>query len=472
MKSAFFIIYLASAFSITLSQFLSPARANIEPLLIKCDLRHWDLTVSWRFPFSAYLDGFYLEAQFAEDKLLKQMNPHLQLSLNTDNDESTTTFFLKSFHLQQANYAFIRACSIDERQIEVKRNCTKSIRYPISKDAMEKSYSKYRLLRTTTHPEEAIFTIYSTDRKREIDATIICIGKGLYSTKLGKHEFEALEWRTVIGSEDRLSLSGLRPDTEYSCEILGRESKSSQIVDIILNDVEFKTGKIDVPSPPAPKLNTHVVSLSTISETLAIFMQPIEIQAEISKYILIAYPVEPVDLPDGSMANPNVEEVTSESLNSQIEAISSIIAIPFIIRTFMPTELPMMHSLVNTKTAAFKEGNCYYFVLAAESSKQTDAIGWNSTVDCVLLGRTNLTKSQKFLRYGGFFAASSVICFLCLFTAICIKSIATIKKKLGVSGKTNYTKMRTVIPPDTPPRGEPIYEYISPNSPPGIDDDD
>ena len=468
MKTTFFIFYIISAINLIESQFLSPFPASIEPVLINCDLRNLDLTVSWEFPFQVYHDGFYLEAKFARDKFSRKQDPNLQLSFNTDNDEFKKIFFLRSMHLQKCNYAFVRACSVYERQNEVQRNCTKSIRYPISKEAIRDSHSGYRLLRTTTNPKDVSLTIYSSQGNREIDATIICIGEGKYNGKLGKREMEGLEWRTVIGSEERLSLSGLRPNTVYKCEILGRESESIQIVDIILTDIEFKTGKIDVPSPPEPRLNTHVTSLTSLRDKLSIFLQPAEMQEEIGKYILIAYPVDPIDKVDGT--NPSVTEVTSESLNSQIDAISSKEAIPFIVRTFLSPELPLMHSFAGTNTAGFKLNNCYYFVLVSVSRKQVDALGWNSTVECILLGGQSRTKIQKFLRYGAFAGASSVVCFCCLFTVVCLKSIATIKKKIGtIGGKKKYTKVRSIIPPNTPSRGDPVYDYIPPPPP---DEDD
>ena len=471
MKITFFIIYIVSAINLITSQFLSPFPASIEPVLISCDLRNLDLTVSWQFPFQVHHDGFYLEAKFAEDKLSRKLNPHLQLSFNTDNDELSKIFYLRNMHLQKSHFVFIRVCSINELKTEVQRNCTKSIRYPISKEAIRDSISGYRLLRTTTHPEDVSLTIYSSQGNKEIDATIVCIGEGKYNGKLGKREIEGLEWRTVVGSEDRLSLSGLRPNTGYNCEILGRESESLQIADVILTDIGFKTEKIDVPIPPTPKLNMYVTSLSSLRDKLFIFLQPAEKQEEIAKYILIAFPVEPTDKIDANIPNP-ITEVTSENLNSQMEAITSKEAIPFIVRTFLPPELPIMHSFAGTNTAGFKLNNCYYFILVAVSRKQIDALGWNSTVECIMLGGKSRTKFQKFLRYGAFAGASSVVCFLCLFTVVCLKSIAIIKKKIGtVGGKKKYSKVRTVIPPNTPSRGDPVYEYIPP-PPPDDDDDD
>ena len=470
MKSTFLIFYIVSAIILVTSQFLSSSPASIEPVLIHCDLRNLDLTVSWTFPFSVYHDGFYLEAKFAEDKLSRKLNPHLQLSFNTDSDEFSKVFFLRSVHIQKSHFAFVRVCSIDERQTEVKRNCTKSIRHPISKKAIRETLTNYRLLRTTTHPEDVSLTIYSSQDIKEIDATIICIGEGNYNGKLGKREIEGLEWRTVVGSEDMLSLSGLRPNTEYNCEILGRESESIQIVDVILTDIEFKTGIIDVPAPPMPRLNTEVTSLSALRDKLSIYLQPAEQQEEIAKYILIAYPVELINEDDSNIII-GVPEVTSDDLNSQMEAISSKESIPFILRTFLPAELPLMHSFAGTNTVGFKTNNCYYFVLIAVSRREANAFGWNSTVECIMLGGNSRTKLQKFLRYGAFAGASSVVCFLCLFTVVCLKSIMTIRKKIGAIGsKKKYTKVRTAIPPNTPSRDDTIYDYIPPQPP--EDDDD
>ena len=467
MRIALLIFLLASALSVTSGQFLSPQSANIEPLLIDGNLRNLDLEVTWSFPFEVYNDGFYLEAKFAEDRLLESVIPSLQLSLNTDNDVYRKVFYLQSMHLKKSNFAFVRVCSVNDISEEVERNCTKSIRFPISKDAAEETDRNYRLLRTTPHAEDVTLTLYSSMEHNEVDVTIFCVGEGLYSAKLGKRAPEALEWRTVIGSEEKVSLSGLRPDTEYSCEIIGRESESTQIADVILNEIEFKTEKINVPSPPVPKLSTFVTSRYSINEKLSIFLQPAKMQSDISKYILIAYPVVPVYMGDEAITKPVVEQVTTENLNSQVEAISTKEAIPFILRTFLPAELPILHSFVEANTAAFKDDYCYYFVLALVSRKQMDAIGWNSTVDCIMLGVQSSTKLQKFIRYGGFFVASSIVCFMCLLTAICFKSIATIRKKLSGGGsKRKYTKVRTVTP-ETPPPEEPNYDYLRP-----VDDDD
>eukprot|EP00800_Vazella_pourtalesii_P014146 TRINITY_DN3511_c0_g6_i2.p1 TRINITY_DN3511_c0_g6~~TRINITY_DN3511_c0_g6_i2.p1 ORF type:complete len:375 (-),score=45.17 TRINITY_DN3511_c0_g6_i2:107-1231(-) len=371
-------------------------------------------------------------------------------------------------HLKKSNYAFVRVCSINDLSEEVERNCTKSIRFPISKDAADDTDRNYRLLRTTPHAEDVTLTLYSPMEYNDVDVTIFCVGEGLYSVKLGKRVSEALEWRTVIGSEEKVSLSGLRPDTQYSCEILGRESESTQIADVILNEIEFKTEKINVPSPPVPQLSTYVTSRYAINEKLSIFLQPTKIQSEISKYILIAYPVLPVYMGDGTVTKPVVEQVTTESFNSQVEAMSAKEAIPFILRTFLPAELPVLHSFVEANTVAFKDEYCYYFVLALVSSKQMDAIGWNSTIDCIMLGGQSSTELQKFIRYGGFFAVSSIVCCMCLCSAICLKSVATIKKKLAGGGsKRKYTKVRTVVTPETPPPEEQIYDYFNP-----VDDDD
>ena len=468
MRNALLIFLLASALSVTSEQFLSPQPANIEPLLIDGNLRNLDLEVTWSYPFQNYHDGFYLEAKFAEDNLLESVIPSLQLSLNTENNVYRQVLYLQSNHLKKCNFAFVRVCSVNDLGEEVERNCTKSIRFPISKDAIEETDRNYRLLRTTAHAEDVTLTLYSPMEYNQIDVTIFCVGEGLYSARLGERVSEALEWRTVIGSEEKVSLSGLRPDTEYSCEILGRESESTQIADVILNEIEFKTEKINVPSPPVPKLSTYVTSRYSINEKLSIFLQPTKIQIDISKYILLAYPVVPLYMGDGTTTKPVVEQVSTESLNSQIEAMTSKEAIPFILRTFLPAELPILYSFVDANTAAFKDDYCYYFVLALVSSKQMNAIGWNSTVDCIMLGGKSSTKFQKLLRYGGFFAASSIVCFMCLFAAICLKSVATIRKKLGGGGsKRKYKKVRTVVTPETPPPEEPIYDYLQP-----INDDD
>ena len=466
---AFILFYIFSTVTPALSQFISPYVASFQPILVNSELRSLDLSVDWQFPFDVYHDGFYVEARFSKDRLAAHTNPRLQLSYNTDADEKTKTFFLKSVHLKN-DFAFIRVCSVDERKTEIIRNCTKSLRYPISKEAVRNSQSSYRLLRTTTHPEDVTLTLYSTGEQKDVDITINCAGEGAYSEKLGKRGSEVLEWRTVIGSEERLSLSGLRPNTEYTCEILGREEESTRIIDVLLTDIQFQTEQIHVPSPPQPKLNTHVSSFNALREKLAIFLEPVEEGDSIGKYILLAYPMELDGSSNGDdmKQTPAVEKVTPEDLNSQMESISSKNPIPFIQRTFLPPELPLMHSFARSNPNAYKMESCYYFVLVSVSKKQRDALGWNSTSTCVSLAGNSLSPFQKFLRYGGFFAASSVVCLLCMFIAVCIKSVTKIRKKLSSGKSMKYSKVRAGVVNNTPIHEDTFYDYIPP--PPPEDD--
>ena len=354
---------------------------NIAPILVKAKREFNKIRISWNYPFPNIKNSFFLiDINFASDRSFGTIDRMLHMTEVVQIMDLNAKIRLDASQIETEKFAFIKVCSMERVNHRERKNCSDPLVIPLSEveeDLEEDMAVEITGVRTHLHSASIILG-EELEHRNTSELSVVCLA----DHRSERTNARVLEWRTSNMRGNILNLEGLHPATHYKCSIQAKPSTNSIAYTIYAkNEFIFrtKTMKIENPSPPLISGSQYTLEGNTIINPFSIQLQPTEPQAEINSYLLVAWP-QHTSLPT---------QFDSHSVNTLANASDSREAVPFTQEVLSPDMLPieyMFDFVVNKK--AYKQNECYYFLLAAVPFATNSTYPFSASNACVAFSYT------------------------------------------------------------------------------------
>ena len=350
---------------------------NIAPLMVRARRNFDRLKVTWDFSFqNTQISSFHIELDYGTDQSYQSIDNMLHSTEIVQHTDYSVNLRLDGSQIESEKFAFIKVCSVAQIQHKEDRNCSELLVIPLSE--VEEDLEEDTAVQITTirsHIRSAsIMLSEPLESRKTSELHVMCIAD---HSRSDGNRAGVMEWRTENMFGNTISLEGLTPATQYRCNMMAKPNSNS-IAYIIYARKEFKfrTKSVRIENPPTPVTHgkQYMLQGNIVMHPFSVQLAPTSPQIEVSSYLLVAWP-QHKDLPT---------QFGEDTVSYFPEGNPITQSIPFIQEAISPDKLPLEYifDFVVNKLA-YKEGECYYFILVAVPFETSSVYPFSISHDCI-----------------------------------------------------------------------------------------
>ena len=419
---------------------------RVAPIMVKAGREFDHLQISWRFPFSnAKISSFLIDINYGSDMSYQSIDEMLRITEIVQSTDTRVDIRLDPSQIDTEKFVFIKVCSVMRMRHREHKNCSDQIVVPLSEvEEYLQEDMAVEITGTRAHIHSAnVMLGEAMENRNTSELSVMCVADHETDRVQGMSP-RVLEWRTSNMRGNILNLEGLNPGTGYRCSIQAKPLADSLVFTIYAKrDFTFRTKSIHIERPPTPVLSGSQYSLegNQILHPFSVQLEPTTPQVEIRYYILVAWP-ESVKIP---------EKINKASLASVSETGEK--TVPFIQEILKPDTLPleyMFDFVVNKK--AYKQGECYYFILAVVPFEANDTQPFSTSNRCIKFSYTEAKAtgmSERMKKLGlvsiALVTAAMLVCVLMVMVCVVWKLRVWMEQSNNESGLENGGELDKVL---------------------------
>ena len=350
---------------------------SIAPLMVRARRNFDRLRVTWDFPFqNIKVSSFQIELNYGTDQSYQSIDDMLRSTEIVQHTDYSVNLRLDGSQIESERFAFVKVCSVAKLQHKEDKNCSVLLVLPLSE--IEEDLEEDTSVQITTirsHIRSAsIMLSEPLEARKTFELHVMCIADHLRSDD---NRAGVMEWRTDNIFGNTISLEGLDPATQYRCNMMAKPNSNSIAYTIYARkEFKFRTKSVRIETPPIPVTHGTQYTLQgdIVTHPFSVQLAPTSPQVEVSSYLLVAWP-QHKSLPT------RFDEDTASTYPEDNTITQSI---PFIQETMSPDKLPLEYIfdfVVNKQ--AYREGECYYFILVAVPFETSSTYPFSISQDCI-----------------------------------------------------------------------------------------